>query len=196
MENIKQNISNNLIMLRKNKKLTQKDLAKVFNYSDKAVSRWEKGDSMPDIDILLKLCEFYGVEFDWLIHSHEQVPKQKNDAKAQIKIAIVLLFVMCCYTLATIIFVYNILINQSSTWKVFVWATTIALFIAIICSKLWWDKKCTFVFSSLCMWSLITSVFIYLLPGTKAWPLFLLGMPLQTILILIFIIKQDKKSKS
>ena len=112
MEDIKQNISKNLIMLRKNKKLTQKDVAREFNYSDKAVSRWEIGDSMPDIDVLLKLCEFYGVEFDWLIHSHEEVPKQKNNIKAQIKIAIALLLVVSCYTLATIIFVYNILINH------------------------------------------------------------------------------------
>ena len=64
MENVKQNISKNLIMLRKNKKMTQKDVAKEFNYSDKAVSRWEIGESMPDIDVLLKICDFYGVNFD------------------------------------------------------------------------------------------------------------------------------------
>lgn len=195
MEDIKQNISKNLIILRKNKKLTQKDVAREFNYSDKAVSRWEIGDSMPDIDVLLKLCEFYGVEFDWLIHSHEEVPKQKNNIKAQIKIAIALLLVVSCYTLATIIFVYNILINQSNTWKVFVIATSIALLISIFCSRKWWNRTCTFTLSSLCIWSILASVFVVLLPQTIAWPIFLLGIPLQTIIVLIFIITKDKTQK-
>ena len=46
MENIKENIKENLIMLRKSKKLTQKQLAEKFNYSDKAVSRWENGKGL------------------------------------------------------------------------------------------------------------------------------------------------------
>lgn len=195
MENVKQNISKNLIMLRKNKKMTQKDVAKEFNYSDKAVSRWEIGESMPDIDILLKICDFYGVDFDWLIHSHEDVPQPKKSIKSQIRIAIALLFVVSCYTLATIIFVYNILINKSGTWKVFVFATSIALIISIFCSKKWWSRTCTFVLSSLCIWSLLGSIFVALLPQTMAWPIFLLGIPLQTIIVLIFIITKDKTQK-
>ena len=77
MEDIKKNISVNLAMLRKSRKITQQKLAADINYSDKAVSRWEVGDSLPDIGVLLELCEYYGVDFEWLIHSHEEAPKPR-----------------------------------------------------------------------------------------------------------------------
>ena len=54
-------IGKNLLKLRKNKKLTQMELAEKFNYSDKAVCRWECGDTLPDINVLSALCAFYGI---------------------------------------------------------------------------------------------------------------------------------------
>ena len=68
MENIREIIGENLASLRKEAKLTQLELAEKFNYSDKAVSKWEKGDTIPDIETLYNLCQFYGVTIDYLTH--------------------------------------------------------------------------------------------------------------------------------
>ena len=49
-------IAENLALLRKSSGLTQAQLAERLGYSDKAVSRWEKGDALPDINVLYELC--------------------------------------------------------------------------------------------------------------------------------------------
>ena len=68
MDNIKNIIAKNLVELRKRKKYTQQDLANILQYSDKAISKWEKGDSLPDIEILYQICNLYGVTLDYLTH--------------------------------------------------------------------------------------------------------------------------------
>ena len=48
--------------LRKEKGLTQEQFAEQFNLSRRTVSRWENGNNMPDLDMLLALADFYGVD--------------------------------------------------------------------------------------------------------------------------------------
>ena len=67
-KNIREIIAKNLANLRKNKKMTQSELAEKFGYSDKAVSKWENGDTLPDVETLYKLCEFYNISLDFLIN--------------------------------------------------------------------------------------------------------------------------------
>ena len=66
MENINIIIGKNLSNLRKQAKLTQMELAEKFNYSDKSISKWEAGDSMPSIEILNDLAKFYNVSLDYI----------------------------------------------------------------------------------------------------------------------------------
>ena len=46
---IKQNFARNLLAYRKARGLTQSQLAEKLNYSDKSISKWERGDVLPDI---------------------------------------------------------------------------------------------------------------------------------------------------
>lgn len=48
--------------LRKEKELTQEQLAEIVQVSNRTVSRWENGNNMPDLDILIELSDFYEVE--------------------------------------------------------------------------------------------------------------------------------------
>ena len=66
-ESTKQIIAANLVALRKNHKLTQQELAAKLNYSDKAISRWEHAETLPDIETLCKVCAIYGVKFEYLL---------------------------------------------------------------------------------------------------------------------------------
>ena len=67
MADVKSIVASNLTMLRKHRGLTQAELAAHFNYSDKAVCRWEHGDTLPDINILVALCDFYDITMNDLI---------------------------------------------------------------------------------------------------------------------------------
>ena len=61
MENLNFMIGKNLQILRKKNSLTQAELAEKLNYSDKAISKWEKGESLPPIEVFYKLSQLYGV---------------------------------------------------------------------------------------------------------------------------------------
>ena len=58
MDDLRNVIGKNLSELRKRKGLTQLELAEKFNYTDRAVSKWENGDTLPDVEVLFNLCEF------------------------------------------------------------------------------------------------------------------------------------------
>lgn len=62
--------------LRKEKGITQAELAAVINISDKAISKWESAGSCPDIDVLIKLSDFFEVSLDYIIRG-ECLHRQK-----------------------------------------------------------------------------------------------------------------------
>ncbi len=67
--------------LRKERNLTQEDLAEQFNVSDRTVSRWETGSNMPDISILIELAEFYDVSIPEIINGERKSETMKEDVK-------------------------------------------------------------------------------------------------------------------
>lgn len=60
-------IGNYLQQKRKQKEMTQKELADILGVTFQAVSRWEKGDSIPDLDSLDNLAKFYNVSIDEIL---------------------------------------------------------------------------------------------------------------------------------
>ena len=70
-------LGDKLYELRKNKNLTQEDLALLLDVSDKAVSKWENGTSKPTIINLKKISEIFDISLDELITLEEDKPKQK-----------------------------------------------------------------------------------------------------------------------
>ena len=63
-------IVENLIKLRKKFGFSQVELSQKINYSDKAISRWEKGEVVPSIDVLEQLAEIYGVKIGYFFEEH------------------------------------------------------------------------------------------------------------------------------
>ena len=194
MEDVRKNIVSNLILLRKANKMTQQELAKALNYSDKAISRWEVGESLPDIGVLLRVCEIYGVDFDWLIHRHDDAPtigKKRSEGLGP-RMAIVFLLATFCYAVATIIFVYNRVVHNGSVWMAYIWATPASLSFAAAFSRRWWNGITTAILISLDMWSILTSVYLHFLAtvNENIWPIFLLGVPVQVIFVLFEYIRR------
>ena len=71
-----------IVELRKQKGLSQEELAEQLGVSRQAVSRWELGQTLPDIPNLLQLCELFGVSADYLVKDEEQ-PVAKSDQSAK-----------------------------------------------------------------------------------------------------------------
>lgn len=174
-------------------KLTQQDFAKIFNYSDKAVSRWERGDSLPDIDVLTQICEHYGVEFSWLISDNEKVVKAKGQTSTWYRIATVLLYVVSVFTLATVIFVYCNLASNIVLYQAFVWAVPLSFAIVTWCCHKWWSRGLSFAFSSATLWTLLGSAYIQFW-SVNIWVIFLLGIPIQLVIVLTFLMSLNKRN--
>ena len=67
MEPIKSTIAKNIVRLRQASGMTQAELAAKLNYSDKAVSKWERGESLPDVAVLAQIADLFQVSMDWLV---------------------------------------------------------------------------------------------------------------------------------
>ena len=78
MNDLKETISNNITKLRKEKKLTQFAFANELNYSDKAISKWERGESIPDVITLKQIADFFEVTVDYMLTKHENEPTLQN----------------------------------------------------------------------------------------------------------------------
>ena len=77
--NVEQIIAQNLIDLRKQRNLKQSDLSDAIGYSDKTISRWENGTSVPDVSTLIKLAKFYNTSVDYLLGiTDESTPYAKS----------------------------------------------------------------------------------------------------------------------
>ena len=64
---------------RKKKNLTQAQLAENLNITDRAISKWETGKSMPDFDIMLKLCEILEISVNELLCGEMINMEQKDE---------------------------------------------------------------------------------------------------------------------
>ena len=191
MENVKETIAKNLVLLRKSRKMTQQELATVLNYSDKAISRWEHAETMPDIETLCRVCAFYGVRFEYLLQ--EQQPDGKNPYVVQKNImnelAIALIAVFSVWLIASVIYVSFNWIFAKNAWQIFIWAIPATFLVALFCNKLWGGRLCGDILASCFAWSLVLAVYIALLPY-NIWPLFLIGVPIQLIIIFAAFLKK------
>ena len=77
IEDLKLIIAKNIIDLRKANNMTQVDLAERLNYSDKAVSKWERGESLPDVSVLLAIARLFSVSLDYLTEEEHALPPEQ-----------------------------------------------------------------------------------------------------------------------
>lgn len=188
MKEIKSIVAQNLVSLRKYRELTQAELAEKFNYSDKAVCRWERGDTLPDINVLYALCEFYGITMNDLVDPDftvEQLrPKRTSERGYRTWLCILLCSVV--WLCATVGFATAMTLFQRSYWIAFVWAVPVTCVVVeqTLKSVINWVGR-IIVFSILA-WSTITAAYlhIFMLTGAHIWTLFLVGVPLQAFVFL------------
>ena len=189
MESLRKIIGSNLAELRKERKITQLELAEMFGYTDKAISKREKGDTLPDVETLYQLASFYGVTIDYLtndipLEEKEIItnPTKQTNIKAN-RISIVLLSISLVWMLATICFVWIMVFNSVNYYQVFIYAISLTAIVLILFNKTWGKRKYNFYIYTLFLWSLISSIYVGFLQY-NLWPPCLLGVPSQILIFL------------
>ncbi len=184
MEDLKHIIAHNLSELRRSASMTQIDLAERLHYSDKAVSKWERGESIPDVGVLKEIADLFGVTVDYLLTEEHTAPREDVPAGRQHRRAVVtLLSVALVWLIATVVFVIlgMVLPGLRGEWLAFVYAVPVSAIVLLVFNSLWGRRRRNYGIVSVLVWGLLLSAFLTY-PRGMMWMIFLLGIPAQIII--------------
>lgn len=199
MDELKNVVAKNIVELRRSKNITQLELAEMLNYTDKAISKWERGESLPDIIILKKIADLFEVSVDYLLtseHSKEEV--HKCEYKTKNHKLIIWMTIFLTFLLATFIFAIAKINNLSSVWYwlPFVYAVPVSTILGLIFNSIWFKGKHNYMLISLLLWTTLASVFLsFLAFEYNLWMLFLVGVPGQAIILLWSGVRRKSENK-
>ena len=182
--------ASNIIKLRTRAGLTQAELGEKLNYSDKTISKWERGEAIPDAYVLTQMAELFGATVDYLLSSHDawespeqQEEEEQRQAERHYSINVIIaISVLGVWTMALTIFVMLWLFDII-LWQTFVVALPVSIltYMVLIC-VFRRRKHLQFVIAAF-----VLSMFILLyftLPMQKPWQLFLIAVPAEVIVFL------------
>ena len=189
MQDIKSIIARNISTLRNEEGITQLELAERLNYSDKAVSKWERGESIPDVTVLIEIANMFGVTLDYLVQSEhpKETKKLKNLRIIHNHAFITGISMVLVWLIAAIIYVVidATAINTNILWLAFVYASPVTLIIWLIFNSIWFNKHRNFLIITLLLWATLASIYIsFLVFGRNLWLIFTLGVPAQFIILM------------
>ncbi|OJU16508.1 MAG: hypothetical protein BGN88_13655 [Clostridiales bacterium 43-6] len=191
MENLKKTVSENIIYLRTQNKMTQYELGQQLNYSDKAVSKWERAESIPDAYILKRMSELFGVTVDYLLNDHEDRDAPPMELIHHNGRVITKMSFVGVWGLAMLAFTVLWAVGYVE-WLVFVYTLPISLIVLLVLNSVWGKRKRNFYILSALLWSVIAAIYVTFL-HYNWWLIFVLGIPSEIILSLSFKIKRKTK---
>lgn len=199
MENLKLIIAKNLIDLRKSMNWTQAELAQKLNYTDKAISKWERAESVPDVLVLKKIADLFNIKVDYLLeteHAHNENSFQTiSKYRKRNRIIVALQSVLIVFLVATVGFVmmnlYSVKISLP-TWMTYIYALPVSLIILLVFNSIWGKRRINFLIISLLLWSILLVIYLTFL-SRNLWLIFVIGVPAQIIIWLWANIKLKDK---
>lgn len=199
MDDIKSIVAKNITELRLLNNMTQMELAEKLNYSDKTISKWERGESSPDIAVLVQIAELFGVSLDYLVHpeSVETAVKERRQSETKYnRRAIAYVSESVAWIVAVVAFIITTLIIGENTfqWLYFVYALPITLIVKLVFNSVWFNPRQNYVIISVLLWSVLAAVHItFLYFGIDVSLVYLLGIAGEIVIVLWSFIKKPKK---
>ena len=202
-EKLKLQIGANIAAYRKKAGLTQAGLAEKLNYSDKAVSKWERGDSIPDVLTLMALAQQFEITVNDLISDPNELPGNpgklekamtqvsekalKRKANKNVILALSSTLVWFVALLAYVI-LSSFDILEPYSYLLFFYAIPANAIVLLSLRSAWHDFRWNKLYISLIVWGSLLSSYITLLTifHYNFWKIFLLGIPGQFAIFLWF----------
>ena len=200
-ERLKKQIGTNITAYRKRMGLTQAGLAEKLNYTDKAVSKWERAESVPDVLTLAALAEVLGITVNDLLTDPNELPeetgavqqamgrvvektlKRKADKRIILSLSSILVWFVA-------LFVYVVVssLDIPNSWLAFFYAVPANAIVLLSLRSAWHDFRWNQILISAIMWGSVASVYatLLVLGGWNVWRIFLLGIPGQIAILLWF----------
>ena len=210
LEKLKYQIGANISAQRKLAGLTQAGLAEKLNYSDKAVSKWERGESMPDILTLIQLAELFEISVNELLSDPDALPGNPGKlekAMSQVsekalkrkanKNVILGLSTTLVWFVALLIFMVISSFDLPNSWIAFFYAIPVNAIVLLSLRSAWHDFRWNRILISFIVWGFLVSVYLTLLLFLhfNMWRMFLLGIPGEIAIFLWFrLFRPEKES--
>lgn len=200
MQDLKFVIAKNIQKLRQEKGMTQLELAEKINYSDKTVSKWERGESLPDIVVLKSVADLFEVTLDYLVeeeHDGKPVTREMLDKNYRRNCYIITgtsIFIVAL--MATLIFVILAMIfpGTSYPWLCYAYSVPAAVIVWLVFNSIWFNPRKNYMIVSLLVWSLLLALYLtFSMLGFYIWPILLIGIPAQLIILVWSKLKNKNK---
>ena len=181
--------------------MTQGRLAELLNISPQAVSKWERGESMPDVPTLVQLAELFEISVNDLLADPNALPGNPGtlekamtqvSEKALKKKADKNIILRLCSTLvwfvALLVFVVVSSFGLPKSWIMFIYAIPANAIVMLSLRSAWHDFRWNQMLISLIVWGSLLSIYMIILALYRYnfWKLFLLGIPGQIAIFLWF----------
>ena len=203
-DNLKSIIAANISDLRRRHNMTQLELAERLNYTDKAISKWERGESIPDVLVLKQIADLFGVTVDYLLQEEhpasaetaeqEQVLTKKRQS-IRARGFVTGMSILLVWLVATVLFM---ICDMAGTdliphWIFFIYAIPASMILWLVLNSIWFNRRRNYLIISLLMWSVLISVFvtIWQVASYNAGLIFMLGIPGQAIVVMWSRLKQN-----
>jgi len=164
-EKLKSAIGINIATYRRRQGLTQAGLAEKLNYSDKAVSKWERGESMPDVLTLVQLAELFGIGVNDLLVDPNRLPEksgavvekmekavEKTLKRKADKLSILGLSSLLVWFVALLIFVVVSSLGIEKSWMAFIYALPVNAIVMLSLLSAWGDFRWNKTLISVMVW--------------------------------------------
>lgn len=193
-ENLKNQIGSNIARFRRQAGLTQAGLAERLNYSDKAISKWERGESIPDVLTLVQLAELFGITVNALVTdpkaplpASQEAPPEKPKANKRVILALSSTLVWFVALLVYVIF-SSVPVLMSYSYIAFFFAVPVNAIVALSLLSAWGNFRRNKLLISIMVWGFLIAFYFlgWVIFHYNFWKLFLLGIPGQIAIFLWF----------
>ncbi len=195
MSDLKEIIAANLTRLRQDAGLTQMQLAEMLNYSDKAVSKWERGESIPDLRVLIQLADIYHITVDDIVKERAEKPVKPRLNLDKKHLLITFLSVGLVWVVATGVFMilYYISSIRSYAYLSFIIAPFVSSVVLLVFCSVWGRRITMTLAASAVVWSIVLIVHVFLRQFTKGvpiWPFYLVAAGVQVLVVGWFVLRK------
>ena len=175
--------ASNIIKLRTGAGMTQAELGRALNYSDKTISKWERGEALPDAFVLKQMGEIFGVTVDYLLSSHDAwEPEDDTEPTPVYSVDVIIaISVIGVWTAALAAFVL-LWMFDIIWWPVFAIALPVSVLVFMILTVSFKRRKHLQYIISFFVLTLFIALYVFW-PGNP-WKLMLLLIPAEIIVFL------------
>ena len=186
--------ASNIIRLRSEAHMTQAELGAKLNYSDKTISKWERGEAIPDAYVLTQIAALFDVSVDYLLSSHDkwEAPPEEDEQMKKPRYSewkIILLAVISVWTGFLTAFV-ALWIFGIIWWEIFLVALPASIVVLTVLLSVFRRRR----YLSWCISALVFSILLLIfavIPDMRWWQLLILTIPAELIVFLSFHLREN-----